>query len=62
MRVLWVFSYLSKQLKLAAANLAARQGITLNVMCTIGGADPDYPASISTTPLTCRNKLDFKSR
>ncbi|MDP6467663.1 MAG: glycosyltransferase family 4 protein [Pirellulaceae bacterium] len=62
MRVLWVFSYLSKQLELVAANLAARRGITLEIMCPVIGDHPDVPASIPTTPLTCRNKLDFKSR
>ena len=62
MRILWVFSNLSKQLLAVAANLVARDGITLEIMCPGGDFFPEIPASIPATPLTCRSKLDFTAR
>ena len=62
MRVLWVFSDLSKQLLAVAANLAARDGIALEIMCPDGDFFSEIPASIPVTLLACRSKLDFTAR
>ncbi|HUG68283.1 MAG TPA: glycosyltransferase family 4 protein [Pirellulaceae bacterium] len=62
MRVLWVFDFLSEQVRRVATLLADRPGISLDVMCRWSEEPPLDSSLMPLTHLHCRNKVDFAAR